>query len=433
MGWDSGSSIRKAAVISAVALLLLIPMTMLRGLVSERTVMREQAVETVARGWGGRQLIAAPILAIPVTTTGSDGTARTCDWYVMPHSADLDVELTVQKERRRLGVYEIPVYTARAHITGTFNLPAEIAALTSGDQSLTVQVERGRLLLPVGDPRGLRGIEPAGLQLASGPLEPWGGFPVPVLAAPLRSGTELARGATAFDLTLQIAGTESLWFLPLAHLSRVNIRGNWPDPGFTHGYLPGERSLLPDRFTAAWQVLDLNRSFGSRWLAGAVSANQLRDSAFGVDLVQPVDLYQRAERAVKYAELFIGLSFLTLFLCEHLLHRAVHPIQYALLGLALGTFFLLLLALAEQTGFLCAYVLAATALSLLLGCYLAGAFASRTAGAASGASFAAVYALLYLLVTSEDYALLAGTLGLFAMLAAAMVLTRKIDWYETAK
>jgi len=138
------------------------------------------------------------------------------------------------------------------------------------------------------------------------------------------------------------------------------------------------------------------------------------------------------ERATKYAAVFICLSFLTLFIWEFLARHAVHPIQYGLMGLALSVFFLLLLALAEHVGFGAAYVVAAAALCALLGIYLAGTMNSSRAGASSGGYFAALYGFMYLLVTSDDYALLAGALGLFAILAVAMFLTRKVDWYQAA-
>jgi inner membrane protein len=138
------------------------------------------------------------------------------------------------------------------------------------------------------------------------------------------------------------------------------------------------------------------------------------------------------ERATKYAAVFICLSFLTLFIWEHLARRAVHPIQYGLMGLALSVFFLLLLALAEHVGFGLAYVIAAVALCALLGVYLAGTMNSSRAGASSSGYFAALYGFMYLLVTSDDYSLLAGALGLFVILAVAMLLTRKIDWYQAA-
>jgi len=236
-------------------------------------------------------------------------------------------------------------------------------------------------------------------------------------------------GAHAFDLSFQLAGTQSLQFLPLARAVHVQAQGNWPDPGFTDGFLPTERRIDDHGFTANSQVLNLNRTYGDRWFQGTTSAETLLASGFGIELVQPVDIYQRSTRAVKYGGLFIAVSFLTLFLVETLQHRPVHPIQYGLMGLALSVFYLLLLALAEHLGFLLAYVLATAALCILMTVYLAGALRSTVGGLASGGIFAATYALLYLLVTSENYALLAGSLALFALLATTMSLTRQIDWY----
>jgi inner membrane protein len=330
-------------------------------------------------------------------------------------------------------MYEVPVYVATVHATGQFDLSGEIAKLTAGDESVRVHADRGRLLLPLSDPRGVREIKLPEPRLTSVALEPWRGFPIAVLAAPLRTDVDLSKGKQPFELLIQLAGTQSLEFLPLAHASRVRARGNWADPGFASGFLPVERHIHDGRFDATWQILDLNRSYGARWMENTIPADVLQDSAFGVDLVQPVDLYQQTERAVKYAGVFIGLSFLTLFIWEHLARRPVHPIQYGLMGLALSVFFLLLLALAEHLGFQLAYVLAALALCSLSGVYLAGALGNRASGTGSSGVFALLYGLLYLLVTSDDYALLAGALGLFAVLALAMVLTRKINWYEASE
>jgi len=423
-------AVRKGLAIVGVALLLLFPLAWLHGLVSERTALREQAIAAVARGWGGRQLLAGPVLAIPVTTTVDSEHTQTRDWYVLPDSLDLDVEVTVQEERRKLGVYEVPVYVATVHATGQFDLSREMVKLTAGDSTVRVHTDRGRLFLPLSDPRGAREIKLSEPRLTSVALEPWRGFPIAVLAAPLRADVGSSNDKQSFELTYTVAGTQSLEFLPLAHASHVRLRGNWPDPGFASGFLPVERHVHGGRFDATWQVLDLNRSYGAGWMEGDIAANVLQDSAFGVDLVQPVDLYQQIERAVKYAGVFIGLSFLTLFIWEHLARRPIHPIQYALMGLALSVFFLLLLALAEHLGFRLSYLLAALALCSLLGIYLAGAMGTGASGAASSGLFALLYGLLYLLVTSDDYALLAGALGLFAVLAVAMVLTRKINWYE---
>jgi inner membrane protein len=412
----------KAAVLTGVALLLLIPLALLASLVTERTAQRDAAVQSVARGWGDRQWVGGPLLAIPVTIETDP--ARTCDWYVLPEQLDISVELQVQETRRRLGLYDVPVYIARVRAKGEFDLPREITRLTRDGTSLHVHFEQARLLLPVQDPRGLRDLTSGTQEVLN--FEPSAGFPIPVLAAPLNIP---AAGPHTFDLSFDLAGTQSLEFLPLARDVRVQARGNWPDPGFTDGFLPSERRIDAHGFTASWQVLDLNRTYGDRWFQGSTPKETLLASGFGIELVQPVDIYQRSTRAVKYGGLFIALSFLTLFLVENLQRRPVHPIQYGLMGLALSVFYLLLLALAEHIGFLLAYVLATAALCILMSVYLAGGFRSARAGLLSGSIFAATYALLYLLVSSENYALLVGSLALFALLATTMFLTRKFDWY----
>lgn len=415
----------KAAILTGIALLLLVPLSLLGGLVTERTSQRDAAVQSVARGWGDRQWIGGPLLAIPVTIDSNPN--RTRDWYVLPDHLDMTVDLRVQETRRRLGLYDVPVYVARIHAKGAFDLPREIARLTQGGTSLDIHLEQARLLLPIKDPRGLRGMVSATQEFQN--FEPSAGFAIPVLAAPVKLAADATANPHAFDLSFDVAGTQSLQFLPLARVVRVQSRGNWPDPGFTDGFLPVERQIAAHGFTADWQILNLNRTYGDRWFQGSTSAETLLDSGFGVELVQPVDIYQRCTRAVKYGGLFIALSFLTLFLVENLRRRPVHPIQYGLMGLALSVFYLLLLALAEHIGFLAAYLSASGALCTLMSFYLTAALRSGRAGVASGVILAATYALLYLLVTSEGYALLAGALALFALLATTMLLTRKIDWY----
>jgi len=420
------TALGKALVVALVALLVMIPIQMLRSLVVERAQMREQAVESVSRGWGGRQSVGGPLLAIPMDFTSDNGRVVVRDHYLLPEALTVESELKVLDDRRKLGVYEVPVYTARIRLVATFDVAAKLAALGAE----RIHIDRARLIIPVSDVRGVRDVKLSSDALVSGAFEPQQGFPLAALGAALRTDSGIDRGQQTIDVTLDVAGTDALSFLPLARSTSVQLDGNWADPGFARGFLPVERSITHGKFRAHWQVLDLNRSYGSHWFQDAVPAETLQESAFGVDLVQPVDLYQQAERSVKYAGLFIALSLLTLFLWEHLSRHPLHPIQYGLMGLAMSVFYLLLLALAEQIGFTYAYVVAALALCALLGIYLAGAFRSSRAGGGSTIAFGGTYALLYLLVTSEDYALLAGSLALFAVLATVMVVTRRLNWYE---
>jgi inner membrane protein len=421
----SRSTSAKAAILTAIALLLLIPLSLLGNLVAERVSQRDSAVLSVAHGWGDRQWLSGPILAIPVTSEADADRPR--DWYVLPDNLDLIIDMQVQQAPRTVGTYAVPVYVARVHTKGEFDIGREIARLNRSDPRLRIHVDQARLLLPVNDLRGLRDLHSVSGEFQN--FEPAAGFPIPTLAATLNAGTDLAAGRHAFDLTFDVAGTQSLQFLPLARTMQVHSHGNWPDPGFTDGFLPIERRIDAEGFTANWQILNFNRSYGDRWFQDSVGAPTILNSGFGIELVQPVDIYQRSTRAVKYGGLFIALSFMTLFLVEARQRRPIHPIQYGLMGLALSVFYLLLLALSEHIGFLGAYILATTALCTLMGLYLAGALRSTAAGATAGGIFACTYALLYLLVTTDNYALLAGSIALFALLAVVMMLTRRLDWY----
>jgi inner membrane protein len=207
------------------------------------------------------------------------------------------------------------------------------------------------------------------------------------------------------------------------------MSSTWPDPQFNGAFLPSDHTITAEGFTASWQVLELNRDFRQSWIDAQVDEARLVGSSFGVDLFQSVDVYQRSERAVKYALMFIALTFLSFYAWELISGVAVHPMQYLLVGLALSTFYLLLIALAEHLAFWLAYWLGAVALVALLGIYISGAMANAKRGAMVSAMMSLVYGLLYMLVLSESYSLLMGAIALFVVLAVVMLATRKVKWY----
>jgi inner membrane protein len=108
----------------------------------------------------------------------------------------------------------------------------------------------------------------------------------------------------------------------------------------------------------------------------------------------------------------------------------IHPIQYALVGLALAIFFLLLLSLSEHIAFGWAYLAAAVACIGLIGFYVGNVLRSRARGFGFAAMLGLLYGALYGLLLSEDNALVLGAGLLFVVLAAIMIATRKVDWYQ---
>lgn len=404
-----------------LALILLIPLAMVGGLVNERQMRRAEAQSEIARRWGGEQTVGGPIIVATerLTRTDSDGDTHTYHRRVVQLPENLEVGVSLQTEVRYLGIYEMPVYTSTIDLSGQL-----------GGESLTTSGEfvDAHVLIPISDTRALRDagrLELGGQRFDFGP----GGSVYPGLngiAIPLP--LEGLREARPFAARLTLAGSDGLYFLPLGRQTRVTATGSWGSPGFEGHYLPLTRDVGAEEFQAQWEISELNRAYGQTWRGDHPPEVQL--SKFGVRLIVPGNVYQKTDRAIKYGILFIGLTFLGLFVFEVLTGVRLHPVQYLFVGLALTTFYLLLLALSEHLRFGWAYLAGATTLIAMVGGYCAAILRSRRRGLMVGAILAGVYALLYWLILDENYSLLVGSIAVIAMLALIMYATRRVDWYR---
>jgi inner membrane protein len=160
--------------------------------------------------------------------------------------------------------------------------------------------------------------------------------------------------------------------------------------------------------------------------ASAENAPQPPSTILGMRLA---DSYRSIHRSLHYITLFLGLLFLTYFLFEVLTEKSVHPAQYALVGIAQTIFYLLLLSLAEHLGFDLSFLIAGTCTVALFSVNTEWIFRSRKLALRALAVFTTLYAFIYVLLRVEAYALLVGAIASFAAIAAAMYITRDIDWY----
>ncbi|GMV29398.1 MAG: hypothetical protein AMXMBFR59_15230 [Rhodanobacteraceae bacterium] len=419
----------KVLGIGALALLMLIPLLQVQGLVDERSGLRDQAVAQVASRWGEAQTVGGPVLALMYPQrwkTDQGWTERTATRLVLPVALDIDTRL--RTATRAYGIYATPVYTAGITMNARFE-SEDLAPLrtlaTAGAGSLELRI-------PLADVRGLREVRTVRINGKDYRLQP-GTITSGYATAAVTLDTALLQTPVSVELALDLAGTERIQFLPTGRTTSLRLAADWGDPSFTGAFLPVRHEVTDQRFEAAWQVLELNRGYGQQWDEGELDASRIAASAFGVTLYQPASIYQQNERAGKYGVLFIALTFVAFFLFEVLKKLRVHPVQYLLIGVALCTFYLLLLALSEQIGFGPAYALAAAAVALLVGGYAAAVLSTRRAGLVLGGSLAAVYGLLYGLVVSEQYSLLIGALTLLAVIALMMYLTRRVDWYGESR
>ena len=427
----------KALVVGALMLLLLVPIIQVDSLVGERVGMRETAARRVAESWGGPQVTAGVLLAIPVDDTrvvyGQRTETERHVVYVLPDT--LRVNAQAKPGFRSVGLYRTPVYEAHVQVSGEF-VARDFAQLSK--EGRIVRFEEARLLVLNSEARSLRAVDDfmvAGesAEVAADSYQRYAGIST---AVPRGAFNETAR--IPFRVALTLAGSSQLSFLPLARKADIDISSSWEHPKFEGAPAPLEPKIGADGFSAHWSVLEINRNFGQSWTDERVRPDlpahlALNQSSVGVTFYEPVDIYQRSYRAVHYAILFIVITFLTFFLWEHVSGLAIHPMQYLMVGLALAMFYLLLLALSEHLAFELAYGISAGALVALITAYLSGALRDRKLAIGAGAGLATLYTMLYWILRSEDYSLLMGSLLLFGILTILMIATRRVDWSNVAR
>jgi inner membrane protein len=424
----------KILLIALLTLVLLLPLRQVEGLITERAALRQSAVERVASGIGHAQRIGAVMLVVPITRTWVDDGkeySQTKPHYLLANS--VEVWGTAGSELRRSGIYTVPTFKATVHMAGSISDELLTTALAL-EPGVRKQAGNAVLFLTVSDPSGIRVLDGIRIDGVLVPVSASSHAGLPGVSAELGRLALDAPRRIEFAADLVISGTERLQFLPFAQSTHVKLESTWLSPSFSGAFSPDVAPEVgPQGFKADWRVLQVNRNYPQYWTGNGTGEADIAKSAFGVDFYQPVDVYQRDYRAIHYAVLFIALTFMGLFLWEHTLGSRVHPLQYAMTGAALAVFYLVLTAVSEHLDFAGSYTLAAGAMTLLLSVYFSGVLKTRLAGLAVGAAAGVCYSLLYLLVLSEDYALLFGALAIFFLLAITMISTRNLDWYRVAE
>ncbi len=442
----------KMAMVVVLTLVILIPLQMVRGVIHDRQQYREAAVRDIAAGYGGRQALAGPVLVVPYeervveTTSDEDGSVRRTvrrrsgQWTFFPDTLAVDGEL--KPDVRRRGLHQVRVYEWHGDVAARFD-----AAMPADTDGVQRSIGQPWLSLGIADVGGLRGspqlrVDGAAVAVVQGLGHADGPGVHARLAAPA-AGQRLHLDVRA---GLSLRGTETFAMLPLGASNDLRLRSPWPHPKFD-GRSP-QQDVGDDGFRARWQIASVATNAQRRYLqepslapearlsdaARAVLAPDMPWSAPGdavsVSLLDPVNAYVQADRASKYGLLFVLLTFIGFFMFELIRQVRVHPIQYLLVGMAIAIFFLLLVSLSEHLAFGLSYLLAAAACIGLIGFYLAAVLRSRARGLGFAAMLGTLYATLYGLLLSEDNALVLGAGLLFVILAAVMVATRGVDWYQ---
>ena len=426
--WIRDSITIKLILMLVVILLLLIPSSMIASLVNERNQRQNAATAEISQKWAHDQVVTGPMLIVPFKethVTQDDRVAETTRYaYFLPD--ELGIRGSVTTQTRYRGIYEAVVYTTDLAVSGVFAAPdfsdwnIDASAILWDEASLAVGI---RDMRGINDNVTLSWRESA-IDFEAG-VEAQGVIKAG-MSAPVTVG-EAERYAFRFDISLN--GSRSLRFVPVGKESTVRLTSSWSAPSFDGAFLPHERTIEEDGFTASWRVLNLNRSFPQAWRD---ETSGLGASAFGVTLLIPVDHYRKSSRAAKYAILVITLTFLAFFLTEILCRKRAHPFQYILIGLALCLFYALLLSLSEHISFNLAYAMAAAATIGAVALYVRSVFKTRMLSLMTGGVLVVLYGFVYMLLQMEDHALLVGSIGMFVALGLTMFLSRNINWFQVS-
>jgi inner membrane protein len=451
----------KALIVFGLMLLIGLPLLMIQETIKERMEFRQEAVNSIAADSVREQTIIGPILVIPYTeqyeervevAKGDDKEVklpvrtellrRTVQRRLLVYPNDLQINGNIETDRRYRGIHQVLVYSGQHAFKGDFTVPAS-SQLPRKSPDSRVNVGAPFVALSIEDVRGIRNI----------PKIDWGGQKIEFeqgtdlfafrsgLHAPLGAMPLAAAQQVRFGFDLGLDGIERQHFVPVAKNSQIQIKSNWPHPQFGGRFLPSPKNRQIDAsgFNVAWNISSLATNAQTQ-LSSIEGEFKVLDSAplgqverFSVGFIEPVNVYSQSDRATKYGLLFVALTFAAFFIFEILKSLPIHPVQYLLVGLSLVIFFLLLVGLAEHIAFLAAYLAASAACIALTSFYLVHVLHNMWRGIGFGVALTLLYGALYGLLSSENNALVMGSILLFAVLAVIMVATRKVDWYQIGK
>ncbi|MCD4814724.1 cell envelope integrity protein CreD [bacterium] len=418
-------------VIALLTAVLLIPSFSIHFLIQDRDNRKRSVIYETAMQWsGGMQDVTALVLTLPYKRYFKDEKGRIQHEVLFAHflPETLDINGRMAPEIRYRGIYKVALYNADLKVKGRFVFP-NIDALNLEQKQIIW--EDAFVTLGMSNTKSIQ--EKVVLKWNDKSVVADPGVPCKDVVASGVSFRVALNSKTyhydySFDLTHN--GHEMLQFVPLGKLTHVQLEAPWGDPSFSGAFLPDTRAIKENHFQATWDIIDINRNFPQQWLG---SSQQVQESAFGVRLFMPVDHYQKTSRTVKYSIMFIGLTFLALFMLDVMGragHKPIHPIQYLLIGMALVLFYTLLLSLSEHIGFGLGYLIASIGIIGLITLYTKSLLANLRHTGLISLVLSVLYAYLYTVLQLEDYALLIGSVSLFSILALVMYLTRKIDWSD---
>lgn len=412
---SSNKTLIKGIITGILILVLLIPTYFISGLVDERQERKEKIINEASNSWAGNQILSVPYLYIPYKT-GSQHI------IILPERIDVNGNIT--PEDRERSIYKLLFYRSIINGKGNFSFQ-----LSNESDTSQLQLSDAKLCFGISDFKGIEDRVVINFNNTDYELSP--GLPVNDidsngLSIPVSLSETDLQNNIPFNYSIKIKGSGRLHFIPAAGNSSFALQSTWPSPSFDGNTIPNENNVSDSGFTAKWIFNKANLPF-TTVLHDKQTIKDKMD--FGVSILQPVDDYAKTTRCIKYAIMFIGLTFALFFIVEIMQKKPVHPVQYVLVGLALVIFYSLLLSISEFIHFDLAYLIASVATVMLISLYAKSHFKTGKIAALFALVLGGLYAFNYVLISLEDTALLVGSIALFIVLAIVMYASRKINWY----
>lgn len=435
--WMRNSITARMLVVGFLLLVLLIPLEFVKSLINERAYRQEEVVREINEKWGNEVLLSGPILKIPYKVIFEEKifNEKSNSYYTKTKESienayffpdKLNIISQVDTKPLNRSIYESVVYSAAIEVKGNFPI-IDFSDTDIADENILW--EKATVLLKTSNLKGIK-TTPV-VNLASEALSMTPQYSTEYLntiqSNYIANAKEIFAAPLPFFFDLKINGSESLKFLPIGKETDATMKSNWHSPSFDGNFLPEDtnKEISKDGFTASWRILQINRQFEQSFFG---HLPDLSASAFGTNLIIPVDEYQKSERTAKYGFMVIGLTLLVFLLIQLVSKIYIHPFQYVMIGLALVMFYTLLISISEHSNFFKAYAIAAVSVLALITVYSRAILKGFKFPLLICASLASLYGFIYVIIQLENYALLVGSIGLFLILAIIMFASRRIDW-----
>ena len=433
------STTAKMIMVGFLTLVLLIPLFFVQDLISERSQRKNEVTREVSNLWGSDILFYGPILKIPYTSydnynvtdtktgvTTIQKKATTNYAYFFPNELTNSSKV-MKNESLKRGIFNPIVFTANMNFKGNFTSP-DFAKLNIAPENILW--DKASIVVKTTNLKSIKSELKVEVNNEKLSFEPQNNDKTnySLLSTSVFDYKSLATNDKInFNFNIVYNGSNSLKFVPIGKVTNISIDSDWQSPSFEGTFASNDttKSISAKGFHADWKVLDINRTFSQQY---SNVLPDLDDYLFGVKLIETVDEYQQNERVSKYGFLVIGLTFLIFFLIQSISKINIHIFQYSMIGIALIMFYTLLISITEHSSFSLAYGISGIAVVVLISLYSVSILKNKKFPLFIATSLSVLYAFIFVIIQMEDYALLAGSIGLFFILAAVMYFSRKIDW-----